>query len=143
MQELPCFVCGFLTNIYCIDVKSLRSKHSETNILTYLEKFVGHDLSAELNGSNSQTVVCQNCMIKIDDYDELILNAMSLEDDLRTILLKTLEKQSKVDAADTPTDIANDFEVVCEDIEVPAVSSISPSKFPSMFCNICKRNFER
>ncbi|XP_037048061.1 zinc finger protein 62-like [Bradysia coprophila] len=136
MQELPCFVCGFVTNIYCKDVKSLRSKHSETNILSYLEKFVGHDLSDDISRSNYQTVVCQNCMIKIDEYDELYMNAARLEDDLRTILLKTLEKQADIDEDDgwTSTDIP--------DLEETVATQRKQSKSPSMSCNICRRNFE-
>lgn len=142
MQELPCFVCAVVTNIYCKDVKSLRSKHSDTNILTYLEKFVGYDLSDNLNRSLS--VVCQNCMIKIDEYDELYTNAMTLEDNLRTILLNTLDKQNQIEVADSPIGIADDSEDDgCEEIEEVSVASISPSKLPSMFCNICRRTFER
>lgn len=145
MQELACFVCGVVTNIYCKDVTSLRSKHTETNVLTYLEKFVGHDLSVDVNHvnrSNSQSVVCQNCIIKIDEYDELYMNAMTLEDDLRTILLKTLEKRCDV-VIDDATDFADDAEEdVCEEID-EVTAEKTPPKLPSMFCNICKRNFER
>lgn len=143
MQDLPCFVCDVVTNIYCKDVTFLRSKHTETNILTYLEKFVGHDLSDDINRSNSQSVVCQNCIIKIDEYDELYMNAMALEDDLRTILLKTLNKQCEIDVADSATDIAADSEDVCEVIEEATVAMKTPPRLPSMFCNICKRNYER
>lgn len=118
---------------------SLRSKHSETNILTFLERFVGHDLS-DINRSNSQSVVCQNCIIKIDEYDELYMNAKRLEDDLRKILLKTLEKQRVIDEG--VIDIADDSDDEYEEIEEVTVLK-TPAKLPSMFCNICKRNFER
>lgn len=144
MLDLPCFVCDVVTNIYCKDVTSLRSKHTETKILTFLEKFVGHDLSDDINRSNSQSIVCQNCIIKIDEYDELYMNAKTLEDDLRNTLLKTLEKQCEVD--DGVSDIAGDCEDVYEEIKEETEDetvSKTPPKLPSMFCNICKRNFER
>lgn len=137
MQPLPCFVCGIVTNIYCKDVASLRSKHTETNILHYLEKFVGHDLSDDINRiSNGLSVVCQNCIIKIDEYDELYMNAMSLEDDLRTMLVKTLEKQSEIDTAHDFDDVYTNSEEVDEEL-VP-----TPPKLPSMYCNICQKNFD-
>lgn len=139
MQELSCFVCGILTNIYCKDVSSLRSKHSETKILTYLEKFIGHDLSDDVR-STSESIVCQNCIIKIDEYDEMYVNAKSLEDELRTVLLRTLEKQSLADdEAASVTDIVADLDDASEEIEEPT-SIVSK---PSMFCNICRKDFER
>lgn len=141
MQQLPCFVCGFVTNIYCRDVKSLRSKHSETSILTYLERFVGHSLSDHVNRSNSQAVVCQNCMIKIDEYDELYMNAARLENDLRTILLKTLEKAEDVDDDDGWASMDIPGEDVVED--TIDKSSTNCGQSPSMFCNICERTFQR
>lgn len=140
MQDYPCFVCGTVTNIYCKDVKCLRSKHTDTNILTYLEKFVGHDLSDDINRI-AQSVVCQNCIIKIDEYDELYMNAMTLEEDLRTVLLKTLEQNGQVD--DAADDTANDSEDVYEEIEEVTLSPNPSLKLPSMFCNICQSNFER
>lgn len=138
MQPLPCFVCGIVTNIYCKDVASLRSKHTETIILQYLEKFVGHDLSDDINRitSNSLSVVCQNCIIKIDEYDELYMNASSLEDDLRNMLVKTLEKQSEMDAAHDFDDVYSNIEEVDE--ELPTTTP----KLPSMYCNICQKNFD-
>lgn len=141
MQERPCFVCGLVTNIYCKGVRSLRSKHSDTFILEYLEKFAGHDLSDDINRSSREAVVCQNCMIKIDEYDELYMNASRLENDLKTVLLKTLENQGYDDDYDSwvSTNIAEDLE---ETVDKSATECKQP-KSPSMFCNICRRNFDR
>lgn len=151
MKDLPCFVCGISTRIYCKDITSLRSKHSETKILTYLEKFVGQDLATYLQHKTNpeSSVVCQNCIIKIDEYDELYTNAMILEDELRAILLTKLENQRDVDADvefveqnDTVMETVN-AEDVCDETVDEATVVNKPSRPPSMFCNICKRNFNR
>lgn len=134
MQPFPCFVCGIVTNIYCKDVASLHSKHTETNIVHYLEKFVGHDLSDNIN--RSQSVVCQNCIIKIDEYDELFMNAISLEEDLRNMLVRTLEKQSEMDVTHDFDDVYNNSEEVDKEL------APTTPKLPSMYCNICQKHFE-
>lgn len=142
MEPFPCFVCGTVTTIYCKDVASLQSKFSETFIIKYLEKFVGHDLSDHLNRSNNGTsIICQNCIIKIDEYDESYMNAVSLEDNLRNMLIKTLEKEkeSENDIDSDSDDIFNNN----EEMEEEEVQEIKRPKSPSMFCSICHRNFDR
>ncbi|KAJ6649650.1 Zinc finger protein, partial [Pseudolycoriella hygida] len=95
------------------------------------------------------SVICQNCIIKIDEYDELYMNAMTLEDDLRSILLKTLAKQLEIETS--LIDVCDESDESCheeddgskvEDLTEETVLRTTPSKLPSMYCNICHQNFD-
>lgn len=137
-----CFICDTKTIIYCENVYTLRSIHTDTPVVEILKKFAEElDISTIWNQSRKSTslIICQMCMIKINEYDLACLTAKTMESQLKDLL------QRKEEFHDTKSDVDYNPDVASSDDEeekdYDAVSK--GTEVTVMRCNVCEINFKR
>lgn len=142
-MHLPkCFICNTKTLIYCENVFVLRSCHTETLIIEFLQKFAEElDLSTSWNKSRKyeKTVICQICMIKINEYDLACMTAKDMEKQLKN-LLRNKEELNEIESDED----YNPEVVFSDDGEERGYEPISKGiQVNVMRCNVCQINFKR
>lgn len=73
---------------YCKNIYKLSSKHSETPICDFINKFLGKE-SARVTSNEDENIVCTDCLNKIDEYDLACITVERVERELRAALLHT------------------------------------------------------
>lgn len=95
VQKLKkCFICDEVTNNYCNNIFQQHTKHSETMIYKFLEKFltnIGETFENKLNYDENRNIICQKCLLKLDEYDSATLSAQRIEYELTQLLIHTKE----------------------------------------------------
>lgn len=136
-----CFICNDKTIIYCENVFTLRSCHTDTPVMEILKKFA-EELQMTTVWHNSrkcvQTIICQLCMIKINEYDLACMTAKAMESQLKDLL------QKKEEFDDTKSDADYKPDVVSSDDETDKYDAVSKgTEVTVMRCNVCEINFKR
>lgn len=138
-----CFICDTKTLIYCENIITIRSCHTDTPVMDILKKFA-KDLEMDTilpKNRYKSTVICQLCMIKINEYDLACMTAKQMEKQLKELLQKKEEEvdDSKSDSDYNPDGISGDeaddkhqYKVEPKGMEVRV-----------MRCNVCNINFKR
>ncbi|KAJ6639549.1 Zinc finger protein [Pseudolycoriella hygida] len=129
-----CFVCNDKTIIYCENVDILRSCHTDTPIMDILSKFA-HDLEISTvwckSRKNAQTILCQMCMIKINEYDLACMTAKTMEAELKNML----QRKDTVDYIKSDVDYTP--EAISSEEEEERGTEVTV-----MRCNVCEINFK-
>lgn len=137
-----CFICNDKAIIYCENIYTLRSCHTDTLVMDFLQKFADElemDTDWPKNRKCTKTIVCQMCMIKINEYDLACMNAKTMERQLKELLQKKKEfDDTKSDVDYNPDAASSDDE---EDKSYDAMSN--GMEVTVMRCNICEINFNR
>ena len=83
-----CFICGLKSLIYSKDLVQLTTKCSETKIYKILEDFLGYKLadSAEKLSILKNSITCQECIMKLDDYDAANQRAISVREEMLNLM---------------------------------------------------------
>lgn len=89
MNPLNCYICDKKSVFYCKNIYKLTSKHSETLICDFIRKFLDNQLSRRPDDTESESIVCIECLNKIDEYDLACITVKRVEKELREILLRT------------------------------------------------------
>lgn len=90
MHLLKCFVCDNKTIIYCENIFARRSSHTDTPVMDILNKFAEDLEMTALRPSkkSAKQIICQTCMIKVNEYDLACMNARDMENQLKDLLQK-------------------------------------------------------
>lgn len=64
-----CFVCRKDTSIFSENLFKINTKHSDTPVLKYIDKFLGYTLVKD--ESFERLIICKCCMTKIDEFDKV------------------------------------------------------------------------
>lgn len=89
MNPDTCFVCNITSVFYVRNLMNAKSQHSETRLCEFIAKFLGEFQSNRLDNSLDDTLICFQCLNKIDEYDLACVTAQRIEKELREVLLQT------------------------------------------------------
>lgn len=84
MNESPaaaCCVCHNASDWFYENISLLQSKHSDRSISALLKLIMGEELASDW--STSDTIMCSECVGKINDYDEAFQRMQSIERELK------------------------------------------------------------
>lgn len=138
-----CFICDTKSIIYCENVYTLRTCHTDTPVMEILKKFAEElDITiGQQTRKSTDPIICQMCMIKINEYDLACMTAKAMESQLKDLLQRKKEfHDSKSDADYNPDDPAFSDEEE-EEKNYGAVSN--GTVVTVMRCNVCEINFKR
>lgn len=146
MDKIPvrCYVCDTLAQFFCKNIFTLTTKHSETPVYQFFEKFLGYNIDSE----DVEKIVCQDCLIKIDEYDLAFTTAQKIEKELTLLVNRTrnkyeigsgryLEKEIKPEYLDLD-EMLDDYSEPMNKVEVAMCEQPVLLK-----CNVCDETFER
>lgn len=90
MEKIPsrCYVCDVVTQLFCKNIFTLTSKQTETPVYQFLEKFLGYSIETHEN----EKIICQDCLIKVDEYDLAFQTAQKIEKELTNLVNRTRTK---------------------------------------------------
>ncbi len=139
MQLANCFICDDKTIIYCENIYAIRSAHTNTSVMQILRRFAAELDITVTNWPTSRkcaskTIVCQSCMIKINDYDLASMTAKDMERQLKTLL------QRKEEIDDNNSDVDYNPDAASSDEEATESGGMEASV---MRCNVCLIDFKR
>lgn len=140
MLSPKCFICDTKTIIYCENVFTIRSCHTDTPVMDFLKKFAKElEMTTNLaKNRHGSTVICQMCMIKINEYDLACMTARQMKNQLKDLLQRKEEvDDSKSDVDFNPDDLSGD-EADEKHKDEPKGMEVSV-----MRCNVCNINFKR
>nr|XP_019531129.2 zinc finger and SCAN domain-containing protein 21 [Aedes albopictus] len=84
-----CFICAEETSQPFRNLMQLSTKYSGTLIYKVVERFLGGDLSD--NAANLiASVICQECMVKLNDYDAAHTKAIIIQKEFTDLLKKNI-----------------------------------------------------
>lgn len=86
MNESPaaaCCVCHNASDLFYENISLLQSKHSERSISALLKLIMGEELASDWSASD--TIMCSECVDKVNDYDEAFQRMQSIERELKKI----------------------------------------------------------
>lgn len=133
-----CFICNNKTIIYSENIYLLRSCHTDTPIIEFLKKFADElEMSTIWPTSSKSTIICQVCMIKINEYDLACMTAKTMESQLKELL------QQKEEIDDEKTDVDYKPDAISSDDEVGNDALSNGTEVTVMRCNVCEINFKR
>lgn len=152
-----CYICDNKTMFFVKNVFSLNTKHSNTLIPEILQKFFNSNLQRTIK---IDTILCQECLAKIDEYDFAIETIEKLQKDLTNLLIKTNEKynenciflkENHFDDDTAPAYNKNDYNLQIDKIKSTVVVSRDQKKINSeqfkksiqLKCKICNEQFSR
>lgn len=142
LLQPKCLICNNTSIIYCENVPTLRSCHTDTPIVDILQKFADElemDTIWRTSRKHAKMIICQTCMIKINEYDLACMNAKSMESQLKELL----QRQEEFDDKDSDIDY-NPEVVFSDDEEARNYDAVSNgTEVTVMRCNICEINFKR
>lgn len=142
MLQPKCFVCNSNTIIYCENVFTLRSCHTDTPVMEILKKFAEDlemDTAWHKNRKCALTIICQMCMIKINEYDLACMTAKAMESQLKDLLRR---RDEEID--DTKLDVDYKPDEEYSDVEREKYDAVSNgTEVTVMRCNVCEINFKR
>ncbi|XP_037029896.1 zinc finger protein OZF-like [Bradysia coprophila] len=136
-----CFICDTKTIIYCENVFTIQSCHTDTPVINILKKFAKElELTTFLPKNRyGSTVICQACMIKINEYDLACMTAKKMENQLKDLLQKKEEiDDSKSDSDYNPDGLSGDE----GDGKHNHKGGSKGVEVSVMRCNVCNINFK-
>ncbi|XP_053691308.1 zinc finger protein 714-like [Sabethes cyaneus] len=149
-----CFICAEQYGNDSRSIMQLVTKYSGTLVLKVLERFLDSDLS-EIVPTLIASVVCQECVVKLNDYDAAYTKALIIQKEFTDLLKKNavfVGRNSHGEVMyfkEEPDTACLDFLVECdqnfeESIEKPSKYNIidtSDRGKVSMKCNLCGETF--
>lgn len=81
-----CFICDAATKFSNKNIFTLFTKHSQTPIYKYLEKFLNINIYSSIS---EESYVCEECLIKLDDYDLASQTTIAYEKEFTRLLGRT------------------------------------------------------
>lgn len=79
-----CFICRNDTSIFSENLFKINTKHSDTPVLKYIDKFLGYTLVKD--ESFEKLIICNRCMTKIDEFDKAYKTAKFVQNELKELL---------------------------------------------------------
>lgn len=83
-----CHICNTKTEDWQNNVYQLKSQHSTTLIIEFIQKLIG-DFASHRTIEKDEDIICDQCLNKIEEYDWTCVMAERFEKELRELLLKT------------------------------------------------------
>lgn len=152
-----CFVCAEETLQYFRNLMELATKYSGTPVYKLIERFLEGDLS-ENAPSLTASVVCQECVVKLNDYDAAYTKALIIQKEFTDLLKKNLALVGnqtepnehtffKVELNGSYLDDLVEFEhILPEEEPIVEEENIKPivkqEKTISLKCNTCGISFQ-
>ncbi|XP_053695780.1 zinc finger protein 567-like [Sabethes cyaneus] len=87
VDDGKCFICTEQTGDHSRSLTQLVTKYSGTLVLKVFERFLASDLS-EIVPTLIASVVCQECVVKINDYDAAYTKALIIQKEFTDLLKK-------------------------------------------------------
>lgn len=84
-----CFVCRKDTSIFSENLFKINTKHSDTPVLKYIDKFLGYTLVKD--ESFEKLIICKGCMTKIDEFDKAYKTAKLVQNELKELLYVSVQ----------------------------------------------------
>lgn len=84
-----CFICRKDTSIFCENLFKIKTKHSDTAVLKYIDKFLGYTLVKD--ESFKDLIICKCCMTKIDEFDKAYKTAKLVQNELKELLYVSVQ----------------------------------------------------
>lgn len=104
MDGMPCFICSIETVFYMRNFYKLKSKHSNTLVPEFLKKICGGEDFISLSDADNEdgeSVVCMECMGKINDYDAACTTKKRIEREFRVTLKRSNELRRTVECTNS------------------------------------------
>lgn len=101
MDGLPCFICSIETVFYLRNFYKLKSKHSNTLVPEFLKTICGGEdfiPLSDVDNEDGESIVCMECMAKINDYDAACTTKERIEREFRVTLQRSKELRRNVDS---------------------------------------------
>uniref|UniRef100_A0A1Q3F128 C2H2-type domain-containing protein n=1 Tax=Culex tarsalis TaxID=7177 RepID=A0A1Q3F128_CULTA len=150
-----CFICAEETSGNFRNLMQLVTKYSGTLLYKLIERFLELDFAASGNvESLIESCVCQECIIKLNDYDAAHTKALIIQKEFTELLQKNLvvetgqggklgpeEMYFKTEEVEDLTELEQLSEQVQEAEEEDVKSVFSSDKSVSMKCNTCGDSF--
>ncbi|XP_058822178.1 zinc finger protein interacting with ribonucleoprotein K-like [Topomyia yanbarensis] len=154
MENPPeiCFICADETSSDYRNLLQLVTKYSGTLVYKVIERFLGGDLSESVAGLIA-SVICQECVVKLNDYDAAYTKAIIIQKEFTDLLKKSLtlvgskicvnevylKKEPEGSYID---DIVECDQTLVDDSVAGDVQSVARSEETvSMKCNTCGESF--
>lgn len=124
MEAQPCFACSNTNFSYLANIPDLKSKHSQTTVPELLKIICGgEDFTLPTSddvgyGDTDQSVICIDCLDKINDYDAACILKERTEREFRDALQRRRESHKSVESM-------NLLEVKIENIEQIVENSLN------------------
>lgn len=83
-----CYLCNQAGSNWPTNLREIKSKHSNTPVIVFIEKFLGSFFSKR-NIRDESNCLCSDCLSQIYAYDWSLENVKRQETNLRGILIKT------------------------------------------------------
>uniref|UniRef100_A0A8D8CGE0 Zinc finger protein with KRAB and SCAN domains 8 n=1 Tax=Culex pipiens TaxID=7175 RepID=A0A8D8CGE0_CULPI len=146
-----CCICAEETSAHFRNLMQLVTKYSGTLLYKLIERFLEMDLSGNA-ASLIASVVCQECVIKLNDYDAAQTKALIIQQEFTDLLRKNLvvvgetgkvklgeEMYFKEEVDEASLDLTELEQIQEEEEDVKSV--FSTEKAVSMKCNTCGDSF--
>lgn len=94
---IRCFICYKKLELGKIwpSIRTQCTTYTATPIKIYLEQLTGDTPLTQTDDELDEIVLCEECQLKINDYDLACSTARNIENDLRTLLTKSKELSIK------------------------------------------------
>lgn len=84
-----CFICRKDTSIFSENLFKINTKHSDTPVLKYIDKFLGYTLVKD--ESFEKLIICKCCMTKVDEFDKAYKTAKLVQNELKELLYVSVQ----------------------------------------------------
>lgn len=126
-----CFICDKVVVFYCKNIQTLRTNHTETLVYKFIEKFMGDRFHME-EMINEHQILCQDCVMKLDEYDLATQTALKVEREMAVLLMR------KFGGENNQLDLGGDTDLI-EEIQVERIQMEEKKVF--IKCNHCGMMF--
>lgn len=94
--EYRCSICGNTTKFAVSNIFQIKTAHSETPVDKILQRLLNKTSSDFFQKfQNTKNCACQDCLIKIDEYDLAYTNAKKIENELINLILKSNDRKNQ------------------------------------------------
>lgn len=83
---IRCYICRTKSPFYCPNILIQTSRHTDTPIIKFLEKFSGQGIFDTSDKTLINQVICEDCLLKINEYDLACMTAQNIENELRSLI---------------------------------------------------------
>lgn len=87
-MERICYVCNHAVFNWCRNLTEIKSAHSNTVLIDFIQKFLG-DFKSQRQMNDVTNCICLDCLERINAYDLTCQHALQQENQLRDLLLET------------------------------------------------------
>lgn len=88
MAEKTCFVCNFVSEHCQSNFVQIKSQHSGYPLLIFMRKFL-RKYGSSRSISDPFNCICEKCLKRVNEYDDLCVKAKRIEDDLHKLLINS------------------------------------------------------